>query len=323
MGRWRHGRVGASAPSGRARRRLGSRCSRRKPCARCSPGDEVHLPGAAPPYRRLLRPDGRRSRSRTRWRSSCSWRRLCTRQTAAASRSAPCRIDPAPTRPPDRRNIVPLPRLLRPPQSGRAGRHASQRRVRLHAERSWSCGGMASGVHGGSVRCSRISDPSPPAVLPTTNGREPAMPERLASQLDPAKDGSPRSRRSELSTPVDTRRTTSWRRWCATSGAGVSRAWSWRADKDMAQLVGPGVWLCVPGSVDRHGCRGRARALRGAAGSNPRPPGASRRWMDHIPGLPGIGERTALRLLATSGPVSALWDGPAALGISGCGTPRR
>ncbi len=84
-------------------------------------------------------------------------------------------------------------------------------------------------------------------------------------------------------------------------------------DKDLAQLVKPGVWLYPWGQrapMDAAAVEARygvppARipdllALQGDA-------------VDSLPGVPGIGPRAARRLLATPGPVAALWDDPAAL----------
>jgi DNA polymerase-1 len=84
-------------------------------------------------------------------------------------------------------------------------------------------------------------------------------------------------------------------------------------DKDMAQLVAPGVWLYPLGKgepmdaaavEERYGVPPERipdlLALRGDP-------------VDCIPGVPGIGEKTARQLLATPGPVQTLWDDPGVL----------
>jgi 5'-3' exonuclease len=84
-------------------------------------------------------------------------------------------------------------------------------------------------------------------------------------------------------------------------------------DKDLAQLVGPGVWLrrLEAGDLldeaavqERYGVPpARIPDLLALAGDP----------VDGIPGVPGIGDKNARRLLATSGPVASLWDDPEAL----------
>jgi 5'-3' exonuclease len=85
------------------------------------------------------------------------------------------------------------------------------------------------------------------------------------------------------------------------------------ADKDLAQLVGPGVWLYPS---EKKGPM-NAEAVKQRYGVSPeRIPDLLALQgdpVDNIPGVPGIGERTARRLLASPGPVARLWDGPAAL----------
>jgi DNA polymerase-1 len=94
------------------------------------------------------------------------------------------------------------------------------------------------------------------------------------------------------------------------------------ADKDLAQLVGPGVWLAAPDrseAMDAEAVRRRygvpperipdLLALRGDSA-------------DGIPGVPGIGERTALRLLAAPGACLRLADDPAVLEALGVRNPQ-
>jgi 5'-3' exonuclease len=140
----------------------------------------------------------------------------------------------------------------------------------------------------------------------------PAMPERLAPQLEPAMAAS-----RALGVPsfalsgweADDILATLVRDLCARGVACLIVA----ADKDLAQLVGPGVWLNTPGEsepMDAETIRQRygvppdripdLLALRGDEA-------------DSIPGVPGIGARTALRLLSTPAPLSALADDRSAL----------
>jgi DNA polymerase-1 len=148
-----------------------------------------------------------------------------------------------------------------------------------------------------------------------------AMPERLASQLEPALAAA-----HALGVPTfsccgyeaDDILATLVQHLRARAIACLVIA----ADKDMAQLVAPGVWLCPPGQpspMDADAVRVRygvpperipdLLALRGDAA-------------DNIPGIPGIGGRTALRLLATPGPVRALWDGADRLEGLGLSNPK-
>jgi 5'-3' exonuclease len=85
------------------------------------------------------------------------------------------------------------------------------------------------------------------------------------------------------------------------------------ADKDLAQLVGPGVWLVPP----EQGTPMDAAAVRVRYGV---PPERIPDWLalrgdpiDNLPGVPGIGDRTARRLLDAEEPVEAFWNDPRAL----------
>jgi DNA polymerase-1 len=140
----------------------------------------------------------------------------------------------------------------------------------------------------------------------------PVMPERLAAQLDLALDAA-----RALGVPALTLKD-----WEADDIlATLVRQLGDRdvaclvvaADKDLAQLVRPGVWLLTPGQPDpqdsdavrsRYGVLPERMpdllALRGDA-------------IDGVSGVPGIGERTALRLLRTPSPLHALWEAPEAL----------
>jgi 5'-3' exonuclease len=135
----------------------------------------------------------------------------------------------------------------------------------------------------------------------------PAMPERLAGQLEPARAASRALGVPTFALPgweADDLLSTLVRFLrdrqvdCLVVGA----------DKDLAQLVGPGVWLCVPGRSEPMD----AEAVRERYGVPPEriPDLLALRGdtSDGIPGVPGFGERTARRLLSASTSGTALMD---------------
>jgi 5'-3' exonuclease len=157
------------------------------------------------------------------------------------------------------------------------------------------------------------------ALSPEYKRTRAAMPERLVSQLGPAMRaaralGIPALQASGFE--ADDILATLAQRLVARGIACLVVA----NDKDLAQLAGPNVWIYPLGQSppmdaaavqDRYGVPPNRipdlLALRGDP-------------VDNIPGIPGIGESTARRLLATPGPVEALWDDPAALESLGVGT---
>jgi 5'-3' exonuclease len=150
------------------------------------------------------------------------------------------------------------------------------------------------------------------ALSPLYKRTRPEMPERLTPQIEGAMAAAEALGVRSFQVPgfeADDILATLVRRVRASGIACLVVA----ADKDLAQLVGPGVWLYPSeerGPMDAEAVRQRygvaperipdLLALRGDSA-------------DNIPGVPGIGDRTARRLLATPRPVSQLWDGPAAL----------
>lgn len=161
-----------------------------------------------------------------------------------------------------------------------------------------------------------FDDPSAPTFRSGLDaaykGNRPGMPERLALQLGPAMTVARALGVPALQVPgfeADDLLATLVRHLCARGIACVVVA----ADKDLAQLVGPGVWLCPPG----HGAPLDAAAVRERYGVAPErvPDLLALRGdsVDNIPGVPGIGDKTARQLLATPGPISRLWEGPGAL----------
>jgi 5'-3' exonuclease len=145
----------------------------------------------------------------------------------------------------------------------------------------------------------------------------PAMPERLAPQIETAKAAS-----QALGVPAlalagweaDDLLATLVRYFRERHVACLIVA----ADKDLAQLVGPGVWLKVPGQaepMDAESVRERygvppdripdLLALRGDES-------------DSIPGVPGIGDRTALRLLSAPAALPRSIKDPSGLDGAGC-----
>ena len=161
-----------------------------------------------------------------------------------------------------------------------------------------------------------FDDPSWPtfrdALFAGYKSTRPVAPERLAPQFGPAMEAARALGVPALQIPgfeADDLLATLVRRLRARGIDCVVVS----ADKDLAQLVGPGVWLYPS---EKKGPM-NAEAVQQRYGVSPeRIPDLLALQgdpVDNIPGVPGIGERTARRLLASPGPVARLWDGPAAL----------
>jgi DNA polymerase-1 len=85
------------------------------------------------------------------------------------------------------------------------------------------------------------------------------------------------------------------------------------ADKDLAQLVGPGVWLLAPGQEEPQNTEAIGSRYGVPPARIPDLLALHGDAMDSVPGVPGIGDRTALRLLGTPAPLHTLWEAPEAL----------
>lgn len=158
-----------------------------------------------------------------------------------------------------------------------------------------------------------VFDGGPPAerlaLLPEYKAQRPPMPDDLRRQFPAVEEYLDCARLCRLRVEEQEADDVmaSLAAWAQPEGAETLIATS---DKDLYQIVGGSTWLVTPGSIRDRVDEEAVRARTGVA------PGQIVDWLalagdavDNIPGVPGVGPKTAARLLNEFGSIEGIWAG--------------